>query len=38
VLFAQAGTQRSEKWSEQDATSKDDDSYSITGKEIHDRK
>ncbi|GFG40003.1 hypothetical protein Cfor_12976 [Coptotermes formosanus] len=26
----EAGTQRSEKWSEQDATSKDDDSYSIT--------
>ena len=35
MLFAQADAQQSEKWSEEDATIKDDDLYSITGKEIH---
>jgi len=35
VLFAQADALRSEKWPEQNATSKDDNSCSLTGKEIH---
>jgi hypothetical protein len=35
VLFAQVDPLRSEKWSEQNATGKDDSSCSITGKVIH---